>query len=287
MSSAQAPLWTRNFILVGLINFQLVLIFYLLVIVIVGYAVAELNASIAEAGLISGLFIVGTLFGRLLIGKCLQRFGYRSTLLFGLAGFLLLSLGYFIEMGVTALLGIRFIHGFMMGVASTVLGTVIAQTLPPTRRGEGIGYYSMSSTLGTAIGPFVAIWMMLHTSYQTIFSLSSALALGCLVVACFIRMPNLAQPKPAATATAGKGFGFWTQYLEKNALPISLIMLFASICYSGVLSFINFYAKEIDLVEAASLFFLMYAIAIFFRVHLPGGLWIVKVKISLCIPPLL
>lgn len=57
--------------------------FYLLVIVIVGYAVAELNASIAEAGLISGLFIVGTLFGRLLIGKCLQRFGYRSTLLLG------------------------------------------------------------------------------------------------------------------------------------------------------------------------------------------------------------
>lgn len=272
MSSAQAPLWTRNFILVGLINFQLVLIFYLLVIVIVGYAVAELNASIAEAGLISGLFIVGTLFGRLLIGKCLQRFGYRSTLLFGLAGFLLLSLGYFIEMGVTTLLGIRFIHGFMMGVASTVLGTVIAQTLPPTRRGEGIGYYSMSSTLGTAIGPFVAIWMMLHTSYQTIFSLSSVLALGCLVVACFIRMPNLAQPKPAATATAGKGFGFWTQYLEKNALPISLIMLFASICYSGVLSFINFYAKEIDLVEAASLFFLMYAIAILFSRPFTGRL---------------
>ncbi len=28
------------------------------------------------------------------------------------------------------LLGIRLIHGFMMGMASTVLGTVIAQTIP-------------------------------------------------------------------------------------------------------------------------------------------------------------
>ncbi len=35
-----------------------------------------------------------------------------------------------------------------------VLITIIAQILPATRRGEGIGYYSMSSTLGTAIGPF-------------------------------------------------------------------------------------------------------------------------------------
>ena len=69
MSSAQVPLWTRNFILVGLINFQLVLIFYLLVIVIVGFSVAELGASTAQAGLVSGLFIVGTLIGRLFIGK--------------------------------------------------------------------------------------------------------------------------------------------------------------------------------------------------------------------------
>ncbi|MGE8538785.1 MAG: MFS transporter, partial [Acinetobacter sp.] len=33
-------------------------------------------------------------------------------------------------------------------------------------------------------------------------------------------------------------------------------------CYSGILSFIHFYAKEINLVEAASFFFLLYAIAI-------------------------
>ncbi len=39
-----APLWTKNFILVSAINFQLVLTFYLLVVVIVGYAVAELGA---------------------------------------------------------------------------------------------------------------------------------------------------------------------------------------------------------------------------------------------------
>lgn len=73
--NSQVPLWTRNFILVSAINFQLVLIFYLLVVVIVGYAVAELGASTAQAGLVSGLFIVGTLIGRLLVGKFLEHFG--------------------------------------------------------------------------------------------------------------------------------------------------------------------------------------------------------------------
>ncbi|KAB0628786.1 MFS transporter [Acinetobacter gandensis] len=258
-----AALWTRNFILVSAINFQLVLTFYLLVVVIVGYAVAELGATTAQAGLISGLFIVGTLVGRLLVGKFLERFGRKTTLIVGLTGFLLFSGLYFIPFGVSMLLFVRFMHGFMMGMASTVLGTIIAQILPASRRGEGIGYYSMSSTLGTAIGPFLAIWMMLNVGYQSIFVVSTVIAVCCLVVAWLIQVPDIPKTNKAVeTVVAAKKPNWFSQFVEPNAVPISLIMLFASICYSGVLSFINFYAKEINLVETASFFFLMYAIAI-------------------------
>ncbi len=259
----KAPLWTRNFILVSAINFQLVLIFYLLVVVIVGYAVAELGATTAQAGLVSGLFIVGTLVGRLLIGNFLERFGRKTMLIVGLAGFLIFSGFYFIHFGVGMLLVVRFMHGFMMGMASTVLGTIIAQILPATRRGEGIGYYSMSSTLGTAIGPFLAIWMMLHVGYQSIFIVSTVISVSCLMVALLIQVPDLPTGnKVIETKVAAKKPSWISKFVEPKALPISLIMLFASICYSGVLSFINFYAKEIDLVETASFFFLMYAIVI-------------------------
>lgn len=258
-----APLWSRNFILVSSINFQLVLTFYLLVVVIVGYAVAELGATTAQAGLVSGLFIVGTLIGRLFVGKFLERFGRKTTLIVGLTGFLIFSGFYFMKFDVGMLLLVRFMHGFMMGMASTVLGTIIAQILPPTRRGEGIGYYSMSSTLGTAIGPFLAIWMMLHIGYNAIFIVSSIIAVSCLVVALLIQVPNLPQQNNPLDLSVPVEKPSWiSQFVEHKALPISFIMLLASICYSGVLSFINFYAKEIDLVETASFFFLMYAIAI-------------------------
>ena len=262
MNSA-APLWTKNFILVSLLNFQLVLVFYLLVVAIVGYVISDLQASTAQAGLVSGLFIVGTLFGRLLVGKFLDKFGPKITLVVGLIGFLIFSVLYFIQMDVPALLIVRFGHGFMMGLASTVLGTVIAQIIPATRRGEGIGYYSMSSTLGTAIGPFLAIWMMLHTGYHAIFALSSVVSLLCLALASLLTIPHLIASKNSNKAeNSDHKPSFISQYIEIRALPIAIIMLMASICYSGVLSFVNFYAKEIQLVEAASLFFLMYAIAI-------------------------
>ncbi|NNH36648.1 MFS transporter [Acinetobacter sp. NIPH 2377] len=258
-----APLWSRNFILVSSINFQLVLTFYLLVVVIVGYAVAELGATTAQAGLVSGLFIVGTLIGRLFVGKFLECFGRKTTLIVGLTGFLIFSGFYFMKFDVGMLLLVRFMHGFMMGMASTVLGTIIAQILPPTRRGEGIGYYSMSSTLGTAIGPFLAIWMMLHIGYHAIFIVSSIIAVSCLGVALLIQVPNIPkQNNPLDLSVPVKKPSWLSQFVEHKALPISFIMLLTSVCYSGVLSFINFYAKEIDLVETASFFFLMYAIAI-------------------------
>lgn len=259
---SEAPLWTRNFILVSAINFFLVMVFYLLVIVIVGYTVAELGASTAAAGLISGLFIVGTLVGRLIVGQVLLHFGRKTTMLIGLIGFFLLSLLYFVPMGVSGLLVVRFMHGFMMGIASTVLGTIIAQILPPSRRGEGIGYYSMSSTLGTAIGPFLAIWMMLHLGYQAIFALSSGFALLCLLIGCLLQVPDAITAAKNSTISNDEPNDFISKVIEKKAIPIGVVILLVSTCYSGVLSYINFYAKEINLVETASVFFLVYAVAI-------------------------
>lgn len=261
MSQEQTPLWTPNFILISLVNFQLVLVFYLLVIVIVGYSVAELGATTAQAGLVSGLFIVGTLFGRLIIGKLLNRLGLKITLVAGLTGFLLFSGLYLIPAKLEILLGIRLMHGFMMGVASTILGTVIAQTIPATRRGEGIGYFSMSSTLGTAIGPFLGIWLMSNFNYQVIFVFTSVVALSCLICSLFIQPPQIKITNPV-NHIENQSSSRLAQYIEPKALPISMIVLIVATCYSGVLSFIHFYAKEINLVETASFFFLMYAIAI-------------------------
>ncbi len=275
--NTQAPLWTRNFVLCSAINFQLVLTFYLLVVVIVGYAVNELHSSIAQAGLISGLFIVGTLIGRLFVAKLLARFGRKSTLVIALIGFLIFSGFYFFDLGTGFLLFIRAMHGFMMGMASTVLGTIIAQILPASRRGEGIGYYSMSSTLGTAIGPFLGIWLMFNVGYEAIFAISSIIALSCLLTSLVLQVPALPEDKlnsnTASQSLQSNRPSWIAQYIEPKALPIAIVIFIASVCYSGVLSFVHFYAKSLDLVGAATFFFLMYSIAILISRPFTGRLF--------------
>ena len=269
MSDPKPALWTRNFVLISAMNFQLVLIFYLLVIVMVGYAIHELGASTAQGGLVSGIFIVGTLIGRLFIGPFIQRFGAKNTLMSGLIGFLLCSLLYFLPLDLKSVFAVRFFHGLSMGVASTVLGTLIAQIIPPQRRGEGIGYFSMSTTLATAIGPFLAIYAMQYVGYAEIFMLSSLIALSAIAVAGFIRPPQRIG-SPSSRTAAPKANG--SRYIEKKALPISTVILCCSMAYVGVLSFLSFYAKEIHLVETALFFFLVYAVTILISRPITGPL---------------
>ncbi|MCK2003745.1 MFS transporter [[Brevibacterium] frigoritolerans] len=258
MDQSRTRLWTKDFVIVSSINFFITLIFYLLMVTLAIYAVNELDASTSEAGLISGIFIIGTLIGRLFIGRFIDSIGRKKTLFIGLIFFTLTTILYFVDLGIGFLLVNRLIHGMAMGMASTATGTIVAQIIPPTRKGEGIGYYSMSATLATAIGPFIGLYMAQHTSFQVIFSFCLALGIISLITAFFLYVPAL---KVTAKVTESKGFKL-SNFIEPKALPISIITLLLAFCYSSVLSFISFYAIEIDLVNTASFFFVVYAVAV-------------------------
>ncbi|WP_458354127.1 MFS transporter [Peribacillus frigoritolerans] len=258
MDQSRARLWTKDFVIVSSINFFITLIFYLLMVTLAIYAVNELDASTSEAGLISGIFIIGTLIGRLFIGRFIDSIGRKKTLFIGLIFFTLTTLLYFVDLGIGFLLLNRLIHGMAMGMASTATGTIVAQIIPATRKGEGIGYYSMSATLATAIGPFIGLFMAQNTSFQVIFSFCLALGVISLITAFFLYVPAL---KVTAKVSESKGFKL-SNFIEPKALPISIITLLLAFCYSSVLSFISFYAIEIDLVNTASFFFVVYAVAV-------------------------
>lgn len=258
MDQSSTRLWTKDFVIVSSINFFITLIFYLLMVTLAIYAVNELDASTSEAGLISGIFIIGTLIGRLFIGRFIDSIGRKKTLFIGLIFFTLTTILYFVDLGIGFLLVNRLIHGMAMGMASTATGTIVAQIIPPTRKGEGIGYYSMSATLATAIGPFIGLFMAQHTSFQIIFSFCLALGVISLITAFFLYVPAL---KVTAKVTESKGFKL-SNFIEPKALPISIITLLLAFCYSSVLSFISFYAIKIDLVNTASFFFVVYAVAV-------------------------
>ncbi|WP_019154111.1 MFS transporter [Robertmurraya massiliosenegalensis] len=251
-------LWTKDFIVVSSANFFLTLVFFLLMVTIAVYAVDEYDATTSQAGLVTGIFIIGTLIGRLFIGRTIDIIGRKRTLIIGLILFTITTLLYYVHLGIGFLLFNRFIHGMTLGMASTACGTIIAQIIPKNRKGEGIGYFSMSATLATAIGPFIGLYMSQHTSFQMIFALCLAVGILSLVTSFFIYVPKV---EMSHSDTDKKGLKL-SDFIEPKAIPIAFITLAIAFCYSSVLSFINFYAIEVDLVSAASFFFIAYSAAV-------------------------
>lgn len=272
MNKSKPALWTRDFILTSIVNFFLILIFYLLMVTIAVYAVNEYGASTSEAGLVTGIFILGALTGRIFIGRSIDKIGRKKTLLIGTTLFTLTTFFYFLNLGLPFLMANRFLHGMTLGMASTAAGTIVAQIIPMTRKGEGIGYFSMSSTLAAAFGPFIGLMLSQYSSYEMIFTVCLALGVISLVISSLVYVPPVeAPPNPNLT----KGFKV-SEFIEPKAVPIAIICLVISLCYSSVLSFINFYAMEENLVQAASYFFLVYAISILISRPFTGRLMDLK-----------
>lgn len=274
MDEQNQKLWTKEFVFISIINFFMMLVMYLLIVTIAPFAVEEYGASTSIAGLVSGIFIIGTLIARIGIGSIIGKVGSKKILFIGLVVSLIATAFYFVAGTLPLLLASRFFHGVGLGIASTATGTMVAQIIPPSRRGEGIGYFSMSSVLSTAVGPFLGIYMSQHFEFNIVFILCFVLAVIGLIMFFFVKgVSPVAQP--AAQETLKKRFNL-ANFIEVKALPIAIITLLAGIAYSGVLSFLSFYAIEVDLVKTASFFFLVYAFVVLLSRPFSGRLLDVK-----------
>ena len=93
-----------------LINLGIYIIYYMLMVVI---AVEALNmgASVAEAGLATGIYIVGVLLARLLAGRYIELVGRKSMLYKGIGFYLLTTVLYFSFDSMTNLYIVRLLNG--------------------------------------------------------------------------------------------------------------------------------------------------------------------------------
>ncbi|KGR85350.1 MFS transporter [Lysinibacillus odysseyi] len=266
----QEKIWTKDFIIVSFINFMAILMFYLLMVTIASYAIDKYDVSTSTAGLVSSIFIIGSLFGRLGAGRSISKLGPSKMLWIGLILFFITSCLYFLEAGVGVLLIVRLAQGVAVGTIGTATGTIVAYLLPASRKGEGIGYFSLSAILATAVGPFLGIFMMkLENGFMTIFTMNVVLSILILIGFFFVKL-NL--PVTKKTAAQEEETSFISKFIEPKAVPISFIALIVGFAYSGIMSFISFFAKEINLVEASSYFFLVYAAVIIFSRPYTGKL---------------
>ena len=254
MNNKKEVLWSYNFIILSLINFFLTLLFLLLNSTMTDYVINNFSSTTSQAGFVVGIFIIGSLIGRIVTGQANHS---KKLLCIGLILFTLTTLLYFLNYGVNFLIISRLLNGITFGIVSTIIGTTVAVTIPPSRKGEGISYFAVSTALATGLGPFIGAYLSTNSDFITIFKFCSLLGLISLIIGSFVNFPTL----HSSNKNNDNKFKL-SNIVEVKALSISIIVFCMTFCFSGVISYINVYAKELSLTKAASYFFIVYTIIV-------------------------
>lgn len=297
MASSHAKLWTKDFVLGTGVNFLLMVNYYGLMVVVANYAMRLYDAPASLAGLAASIFIIGTLVARIATGRILDRIGRKRMLVIGAALEVAFSALYLAGLDFGMLFVLRFLHGFAFGACSTSIGTIVTALVPDDRKGEGVGYYMLSVTLGAAVGPFLGMYLTQTAGAETLFVVAAiAAALG-LLAATQLKVPELRDERMEAAAGSThesveqkareiaeeerdeRAGGFrvpqprLSNYLERSIIPISAVCALLFFCYSSLLAFLTPFAAERGLETPASFFFVVYAIATFVTRPFTGKLF--------------
>lgn len=275
------PIFTPRFIAGFAVNFILYMQYYALMVAMAGYSAMQFAAGATEGGFTASVFILGALCSRLFFGGVIDKVGRGRVLVACMTGEVACTLLYLAFEHVPAIgvfIVLRFLHGAFYGLSQTTVTSIVSSAVPFSRKGEGVGYYMLSVTLGAALGPLMGSAFSNAGDFDMLFfSCLGMIAVG-YVAALGVVLPCRRQCSEVSKATGATGVSEQSgdvckpakthklslaNFIEVRALPVSVAITVGYLAYGALITYINPYAAEVGLTGAASFFFVSYSIAMF------------------------
>ncbi|WP_180162485.1 MFS transporter [Acinetobacter sp. YH12069] len=256
----QASLWNKSFVFCLCNNLFLFSYYFALLTILPIYIMKELGGSIQQAGMALTLFLVSSIAIRPFSGMIIERFGKANSVRISGFIFVVFALSYLWIDSMWSLLVIRFLHGFWFSILTTVNVPIVNDYIPDHRKGEGMGYFVMSTNLGVVIGPFLALSMIQSSSFSTLFAVLALLVAVGYIFTWLVQIQEHVQHKSSDQASQSAAIQ-WRDVIETRVLAISFVALLTAFAYSSVMSFITAYAELKHLLAYTSIFFIVFAVS--------------------------
>ncbi len=237
-------LWTLDFILTLLTSFSFFAGAFYLVTVLPSY-IQELGGNPFQVGLVVGAWGYLPLVLRLYVGKFSNRSNKKLMIRLGLVSLIIVYFLMAYSKTIFALFILRFVQGIGSAAIPTASGTLIANITPFPRRGEGLGYFGITSSLGQAIGPAIGAYILNQYSYEAVFLLSAFTSLYSLALIHFVNEPeieknNIDEPNIL---------------IPRKAILPSVLFFSITICFAACCAFLPLLGLERGITQI-SLFFI-------------------------------
>ena len=256
-SDIKKRLVTEQFALVMLLTLMIFLVHFVLIVSTPLY-ILKLGGSNSGAGLSTGLYSLTALIFRPLVGHLLDNSGRKKVLFSGLimlvVGILLMN----VYDSIILVLSARIIQGIGFSITSTAAATLTADVVPRERLSEGMGYYGVSMMVTNSLGPLLGLIIAEALGYKPLFLLLLPLLFISAIAGLFLKSENFKIPALKEKLSLKK-----LVTIEKSALPASSMMIFASLSYGAIITFLAPFAFSRG-IEDVQFFFIIYPAAVIF-----------------------
>jgi MFS family permease len=198
--------------------------FYLLLSVTPMYAVSA-GAGSAGAGLVTGSLMLTTVLAEFASPRLLGRFGYRAVFA---AGALLLggpAPALLLPHSMVTIIAVSIARGIGFGLATVVIGALVAASVPAERRGEGIGLAGVVACVPAIVALPSGVWLAQNTGYAVVIAITAITALAPLAATPWLANPAARQAEAGEAGQAGRAG-------QAEAAPVGLL---ASLRSGGML----------------------------------------------------
>jgi len=247
-------LWTGRYIHSLLLVFGVNVGVMLLHSVVAVYG-TTLAASTVVGGYMITAFQVSAMLTRFVVKPLSERYTNKQLLLFGVIMTIIAGIGYCTTTSIPVFLIFRALHAFGFSLGLTCATAISTECIPHTRLSEGLGFTASASTLGTAIGPMVAIEILGdgYTNWQSLFI--------CIVIVSVITLIGSVIFKYTQRKREP---GQQREVLDKKktsykGLIVAGVFMFAGITQSAINGYLTSFAKEMNLGNI-SLYFTVMAV---------------------------
>lgn len=158
--------------------------------------IPELNDYLTSIGgedykwMILGLWTIAAGIARPFSGKIADNFGRKKTLYIGVVVSVIISFLYPVFTTVVGFLFLRFLHGFSTGFQPTGATALVADVVPANKRGEAMGIFSLTISVGFGVGNFISSSVFGVIGINGLFYSSALMGIVALMTIPFIEESN-------------------------------------------------------------------------------------------------
>lgn len=214
-------------LLVSAVQFVNVLDFVMVVPLGPDFA-AALGIPMSRLGLVTGSYTLAAAAAGILGSSFLDRFDRRSALAVAMGGLVLATAAGGFATGLPTLLAARVAAGFFGGPATSLSFAIVADTVPPERRGRAMGVVMGAFSVATVLGVPAGLWLAQAGGWRTPFLAVAGMGVLVAAGALFLMEPVRGHLEPGLPT--GRGYAFLREpgaLLSLTATATSMAATFA------------------------------------------------------------